>query len=63
MFPIKILDDKGKVIGELMTATNSDVAKLINKGFTVVNIETNQVMTLESVTDTLGVSDGTIMLG
>ena len=63
MFPIKILDDKGKVIGELMTATNSDVAKLINKGFTVVNIETNQVMTLESVTDTFGVSDGTIMLG
>lgn len=63
MFPIKILDDKGKVIGELMNASSSEIAKLINKGFTVVNIETNQQMTLESVSDTFGVSDGTIMLG
>lgn len=63
MYAIKILDDKQKLIGEMMTASCSDIVKFINKGFTVINIETNQEITLESMNETLGVSDGTIMMG
>ena len=35
-YSITILDRNGKKIGELMTATRSDIMKFINKGFTVV---------------------------
>ena len=63
MYAIKILDDKQKLIGEMMIASCSDIVKFINKGFTVINIETNREITLESMNETLGVSDGTIMMG
>lgn len=63
MYAIKILDNDQKIIGEMMTASYSDITKFINKGFTVINIETNEKITLESMTDTMGVSDGGIVLG
>ena len=63
MYAIKILDNDQKIIGEMMTASYSDITKFISKGFTVINIETNEKITLESMTDTMGVSDGGIVLG
>lgn len=63
MFPIKILDENGKMIGELMTPSAAEIGKFINLGFTVINIETNEEVTMESITDNLGVSDGSIILG
>jgi len=63
MYSIRILDNNQKIIGEMMTATCSDITKFINKGFIVMNIETGEQITLESMTDSLGVSDGAIMMG
>lgn len=63
MYAIKILDNNQKVIGEMMTASCSDIAKFINKGFTVINVETGEKMTVESATEDLGISDGAILMG
>ena len=63
MYSIKILDNDQKIIGEMMTATCSDITKFINKGFTVINVETGEQITLESMNDSLGVSDGAIIMG
>lgn len=61
---IKILDKDNKVIGELMTATTSDIDKFINKGLKVIDINTGQEITGTcSNTDTFGVSDGFIDIG
>ena len=62
-YAITILDSQGKKIGELMTATQTDILQYISKGFTVKNQATNEVITQESMVDTLGVSDGCICLG
>ena len=35
MYSIRILDNDQHIIGEMMTATCSDITKFINKGFTV----------------------------
>jgi cobalamin biosynthesis protein CbiD len=63
MYSIRILDNDQHIIGEMMTATCSDITKFINKGFTVMNIETGEQITLESMNESLGVSDGAMILG
>lgn len=63
MYSIRILDNNQKIIGEMMTATCSDITKFINKGFIVMNVETGEQITLESMNDSLGVSDGAIIMG
>lgn len=63
MYSIRILDNEQHIIGEMMTATCSDITKFINKGFTVMNIETGEQITLESMNESLGVSDGAMILG
>lgn len=60
---IQILDNDHKLIGELMTASDTDIMKFINKGFNVVDKITNQQIVLESVNQTVGVSDGVMDIG
>lgn len=62
-YSIKIFDTQGSVIGELPTATPQDIMKYINKGFIVVDINTNKSLTMEDVSETVGVSDGLIDIG
>lgn len=62
-YSITILDRNGKKIGELMTATQSDIMKFINKGFTVVDNSTGMNMTSELMSSTIGVSECIINLG
>lgn len=59
---IKILDSNEKVVGKMMTASYSDIAKFINKGFKVVDMATNEELTLESMDPSIGVSDGAMIL-
>lgn len=62
-YSITILDRNGKKIGELMTATRSDIMQFINKGFTVVDNSTGMNMTSELMSSTIGVSECIINLG
>ena len=62
-YSITILDRNGKKIGELMTATRSDIMKFINKGFIVVDNSTGMNMTSELMSSTIGVSECIINLG
>lgn len=62
-YSIKIYDNQGSVIGELPTATPQDIMKYINKGFVVIDINTNKELTMNDVSETVGVSDGFIDIG
>ena len=62
-YSIKIVDNKGQLIGEKMTASKDDVLKFINKGFTVIDQTTGSELTPQSLTATMGVSDGFINIG
>jgi hypothetical protein len=59
-YSIQIYDNKHEVIGELMTASVSDILKLINKGFHVVDKLTGNELTEAQLTSMIGVSDGLI---
>lgn len=59
-FSIQILDKSQKPIGELMTASPSDVLKYINKGFTVIDKSTGAELTETFINSTIGVSEGII---
>lgn len=50
-------------IGKLMTASDTDILTYLNKGLKVIDQKTGEEYTQESVTDTIGVSDGDIILG
>lgn len=60
--PIKIVDSDRKPIGELMTATNTEILKYISKGFTVIDRRTGEVITESDVSEVLGVSDGEMIM-
>lgn len=62
-YSIIILDNQGKKIGELMTASCTEIMKLINKGFSVIDRLTNQQLTEASMSSMVGVSDGLINIG
>lgn len=59
-YSIQILDKSQKPIGELMTASPSDVLKYINKGFTVIDKSTGAELTETFINSTIGVSEGII---
>lgn len=59
---IQIFDEKNKLIGELMTASDSDVLKYLAKGFVVVEQKTGEVLTEAVVSQGIGVSDGTMLM-
>lgn len=61
-YAIKILDTKGMVIGEMMTATTEDIMKFLNKGFTVIDIHTEALITQDTISSRIGTSDGLITI-
>jgi len=62
-YAIKILDQKDNLIGEMMTASYSDVTKFIDKGFKVIDITNGSEMTRADLDNTIGVSDGAMIVG
>lgn len=62
-YSIEIFDQNNKKIGELPTATSSEILQFINKGFIVIDRMTGNRMTESSITSTIGVSDGLINVG
>lgn len=56
-YAVKILDKKGTFIGELPTASPDDILKLIGKGFTVVDMRTEQPITPDEIASTVGISE------
>ena len=62
-YSIEIRVGNDKIIGELMTATTSDILKYLEKGFRVINKMTGCEMDQSSLTQTIGVSDGLINIG
>lgn len=59
---IKILDTDQKPIGELMTASDTDILKYLAKGLIVVDKKTGTLITESDVTNSIGVSDGEIIM-
>lgn len=62
-YSIEIFDQNNKKIGELPTATSSEILQFINKGFIVIDRMTGNRMNESSITSTIGVSDGLINVG
>lgn len=62
-YSIIIYDNNNKIIGELMTATPTDIIKFINKGFRVANKITGNDITIDELKQNIGVSDGVIDVG
>lgn len=60
---VKLLDENDKEIGKLMTASETDILTCIAKGFKVVDIKSGEVIQESDVSSTIGVSDGSIVLG
>lgn len=60
---VKIMDTNNKLIGKLMTASDTDILKYLEKGFVVIDTKTGAYLTEEDVTSKIGVSDGVIDLG
>lgn len=56
-YAIDILDKQNKKIGELMTATTSEILQLIAKGFMIIDKCTKQEITEGMLTATVGVSE------
>jgi hypothetical protein len=59
-YSIVILDSLGKKVGELPTATPTQVLNLLGKGFTVIDITTRLPITEDQITAVIGVIDGLI---
>lgn len=62
MRSIQIFDTNQNPIGELMTASDTDILKYIAKGLVVVDKRSGEVITESMVTSTMGVSDGEIIM-
>lgn len=58
---VEIKDNHGNHIGEL-NASNTDILKYIQKGFTVVSKESNEVIQESSIMNDIGCSDGLVTL-
>ena len=56
-YTIQIFDGNHKNVGELMTASLTDIMALLNKGMIVVNKETGQEFTQSDVCSMIGVSE------
>ena len=60
-YAIKILDSSNMIVGEMLTASKSQVEQFINKGMKVIDIHTNSELTISDlISDSVGVSDGLI---
>ena len=59
---IKIVDNNQQLIGESMTATNTEILQYLAKGLTVIDKKTGDVITESDITSTMGVSDGELIM-
>ena len=59
---VKLLDEHDKEIGKLLTASDGDILRCISQGFKVVDVKTGSVIQESDITDTIGVSDGIIVM-
>ena len=57
-YQIKIKDSSDNIIGEMMSADNSDILKFINKGMKVIDVQTNKEFVKEELIQECGISDG-----
>lgn len=62
IYAIQIKDSTNKNVGELMTASISDILALLNKGMIVTDKNTGHQFTIEEVSSMIGVSDGLVMV-
>ncbi len=62
-YSIEIFSNNGKKIGELPTATESQILQYINKGFIVKDRQTGETFSEPDLLSTIGVSDGLISIG
>lgn len=60
---IKILDQQGQPIGELMKASETEILAYLAKGFVVKDRKTGAIITESDVSCGLGVSDGEMIMG
>lgn len=61
--PVKIVDQNNQLIGELMTASDTDILQYLSKGLKVVDVKTGDIVTESDVTATIGVADGEMIIG
>ena len=54
-YQIKIKDSSDKIIGEMMSADNSDILKFINKGMKVIDVQTNKEFVKEELIQECGI--------
>lgn len=59
-YAIQIFDNNHKNVGELMTASLTDIMSLLNKGMHVVDKATGREFDINTVCQMIGVSDGAI---
>lgn len=59
---VRIYDGNQQLIGELMTASNTDILKYLAKGLVVVDQKTGNVITESEMTNELGMSDGSVVM-
>jgi hypothetical protein len=57
MHNVKIVDDKGNLIGERFDVTSEEVRKFISKGFHVIDVNNHSEITEEMVMEQVGVSE------
>lgn len=61
-YAIRVLDKQDHLVGEMMTASYSDVSKFIDKGFKVIDITNGSEMSKADLDNTIGVSDGAMIV-
>lgn len=59
---IKIVDNNQQLIGESMTASDTDILQYLAKGLKVIDKKTGDVITESDITSTMGVSDGELIM-
>lgn len=62
-YSIEILDKSGKKIGELPTASPTEILQFINKGFVVMDRMSGQQLTENQMSSIIGISEGLINVG
>ncbi len=60
---IRVFDNTGKLIAELMDASASDVLTFIDKGFSVVDLTTSTPLDRDVISNMIGCSDCVISAG
>ena len=62
VYSVKIIDINGTPIGQRMNASPEDVLKFSEKGFRVIDMQSEAEITADMVTARMGVSDGAMVI-